>query len=283
MKKLTTPKLFLVTLLTLFFFASNSLLCRLALQEQSIDAFSFTFFRLFFGAAVLVLILLYKQKHYQFEVKTNWLSAFMLFMYALCFSYAYNSLDAGLGALILFAVVQLSMIIFALKNQEKLTFQKIFGMGLAFLGLCYLLFPKETLVLSYEHIGLMILSGIAWASYTLLGKKTAQALYHTTDNFVKSLFYMLLFSFLIHEWVVSFEGIVLAFFSGAITSGIGYALWYFLLPHISLITASVLQLFVPVIAIFLGVIFLAEVLSFTLGVSTLIILSGILLCLTKKD
>ncbi len=282
MKEFTPTKLFLGITLTLFFFASNSLLCRWAMAEHTIDAYSFTFLRLLSGALALQLILYYKNRSLSFDMKKNWLSSFMLFCYAISLSYAYIDIDTGLGALILFAIVQLSMVLSALFLKEVLPFQKIIGLAVAFMGLGFLLFPKGDIELSYIHVLLMMLSGLAWAVYTLLGKKSVQPLKHTADNFLKSLVYVAISFIFIESWFVSLEGLILALISGAITSGIGYALWYFLLPKITIITASVVQLIVPVIAIFLGLLFLQEEISLTLIISTVIILSGILLCITKK-
>lgn len=277
------PQLLFVICITLFFFATSSIFCRMALIDGAIDAYSFTFFRLFFGVITLILLLWYKEKKLQLQWKTNWKSASMLFMYAICFSYAYINLDAGLGALILFAIVQLTLIINAIIHKELITLQKLFGIGLAFTGLIYLLYPKESFSLSLEHVALMILSGFAWGIYTILGKKTTHALYHTTDNFLKAMLLSLPLFFFIEKFTLSTYGIVLAFLSGGITSSLGYVLWYKILPQIAITTSGVIQLIVPVISIFLGIILLGEVLSTTLLLSTVAILLGILLCIYKSS
>lgn len=282
-KKLSPYKLFLLTTLTLVFFALNSIFARLALVGESIDPISFTALRLVFGAIVLLGILYFQQNSFRLQLKTNWLSAFFLFTYALCFSLAYVNLDAGLGALILFAIVQLSMILFALKIKEKLSVKKLLGVIVAFAGLIYLLFPREGFELSFLHTVLMIGSGIAWAGYTILGKNSTNILHHTTDNFIKTVPFVLISFLLVSETTLTAEGIILAFLSGAITSGLGYALWYWVLTQIEIVTAGIVQLSVPVIAIFLGILFLGEFLSYELMVSTVVILSGITLCLVKKS
>ena len=276
-------RLLLLISLTLFFFSTSSILCRLALMQHYIDAYSFTFFRLFFGVLTLLILILYKERKLIFNIRQNWLSAFMLFTYALSFSYAYINLDAGVGALILFAVVQLSIIISAMIQKERLHIQKIIGIVLAFLGLIYLLYPQQSFELSTLHVFLMILSGLAWGIYTIVGKKSSNALHHTGDNFLKAFILILLaYTFFAQDIVLSFEGIFLAFLSGGITSSLGYALWYHILPQIEITTSGIVQLIVPVIAIFLSVLFLDELLTSTLLLSTVIILSGITLCLIKK-
>lgn len=282
-KRLTPIKLFLLTILTLVFFALNSIFCRLALANESIDAMSFTSLRLIFGSLILLGILLYQQKSYTFKLKTNWLSAFFLFTYALGFSLAYVNLDAGLGALILFAVVQITMILFALKMKEHLSYRKLLGVVIAFVGLTYLLLPKESFTLSYFHTFLMVVAGFAWAGYTILGKSSTNALEHTTDNFIKSIPFVIVTFLLINEPSISSKGVILAFASGAITSALGYAIWYWILSQIETITAGIVQLSVPIIAIFLGVLFLGESLSFELTISTAVILSGITLSLVKRN
>lgn len=283
-KKIKPLNLFLLTSLTLIFFAANSLLAKAALLSNHIDAFSFTFLRLFFASIVLILILFISQKKVDLNIKTNWANAFFLFLYAITFSYSYISLDAGLGALILFASVQLTMIVYAILKKEEITVKKLFGIFLAFLGLIYLLFPKESFSISTFHFFLMILSGMAWAAYTILGKKSQNALKDTTENFIKTIvFASLFFLFFVDYTNLSSYGVFLAFISGGITSGIAYALWYFVLKSIQIVTASVIQLLVPIIAIFLSVLLLNEELSFSLILSTIFILSGIFITIFKKS
>lgn len=283
-QKLLPYQLVILTTITLFFFSTSSILCRMALVENSIDAYSFTFFRLFFGAVVLMGILYYKSKIVSINFKTNWASATMLFIYAICFSFAYINLDAGLGALILFAVVQLTIIVSALLNKERINLLKFIGIAIAFTGLFYLLYPKEDFELSLFHVGLMVVSGIAWGGYTLLGKKSTNALYHTTDNFIKATLLMTLSFVLLYEGHhITTTGIFLAFVSGGITSALGYALWYYILPQIAITTSGVVQLIVPVIAIFLGVLLLDEVVTLTLIIATISILTGIALCIYSKN
>ena len=279
-----TTKLLSFTILALLFLALNSILCKAALVNNYIDAYSFTFFRLFFGALTLVLIYYYKNKKFTISLKANWITSFMLFIYAISFSYAYISLDAGLGTLLLFGIVQVAMLISSIFLKEKINLQKVFGMIVAFLGLAYLLYPKESFELSYMHVSWMILSGIAWAFYSILGKKSTDAISNTMDNFVKATFFAIIFYFLfnINTLHSSLNGVLLALLSGSLTSAIGYVIWYKVLPQIQIITASVIQLFVPILSIVFSVIFLGELFTFDLALSTVIISIGILLSIFSR-
>lgn len=275
-------KLFILIFIALLFLAVNSILCKMAISTQNIDAFSFTILRIFSGAILLLGIYFYKNRNLKFDMKKNWLSSFMLFLYAICFSYSYINMFAGIGTLILFAVVQLSMILIALFYKEKLTINKILGIIVAFSGLVFLLYPKEDFSLSFFHTFLMIISGIAWAIYSVIGKSSTNALLNTTDNFFKATIFTIIFMvFFIKELKLDLYTSFLAVISGAITSALGYLIWYKILPKIQITTASILQLIVPILAIFLSVIVLDEKFSFELGISTFIILFGIFLALKK--
>ena len=284
MNKSLNIKFIFLILLSLLFLALNSIFCKLALSNNYIDAFSFTFFRLFFGSITLLLIYIYKTKRIDISLKKNWLSSFMLFLYAIAFSYSFLNLDAGLGTLLLFAIVQVVMIIVSLFYKERINFQKIFGMILALFGLVYLLYPKESFELSLFHAFLMIIAGIAWAIYTVLGKNSSDALFNTMDNFTKSLVFVGLFYLLFfpQNSFFSQEGLFLAFISGSITSAIGYVLWYEILPKIEYIKAGVIQLFVPIISIFIAIIFLNEIFTDVLFLSSTVILVGILITIFSK-
>jgi drug/metabolite transporter (DMT)-like permease len=256
----------------------------LALSSNYIDAYSFTFFRLLFGSITLLLIYFYKTKKIVISAKKNWLSSFMLFIYAISFSYSFLNIDAGLGTLLLFAVVQIVMIIFSLFHKEKINMQKIIGMFIALFGLVYLLYPKENFEVSFFHAFLMIIAGTAWAIYTVLGKKSSDALYNTMDNFTKSLIFVVVFYivFLPENSFFNEKGLLLAFISGSLTSAIGYVLWYEVLPKMQFITAGIIQLFVPIISMIISIILLNEILTSTLLVSTMTIFIGILLTIFSK-
>ena len=279
-----TVKFTLFLLLSLLFLALNSIFCKLALSNNFIDAFSFTMYRVLFGSITLILIYLYKRKKLQFSIKKNWLSSLMLFSYAICFSYSFLNIEAGVGTLLLFAVVQLVMVMFSLFHKEKINFQKIAGIFLAMAGLIYLLYPKQSFELSLFHAFLMIIAGISWAIYTVLGKKSSDSLYNTTDNFAKAIVFVVIFYILFspENSFVSEKGIFLAFISGSLTSAIGYLLWYEVLPKMQLITAGIIQLFVPVISIVISIVFLNESLTITLFLSTVMIFAGILLTIFSR-
>ena len=274
----------LINILTLLFLSANSILCRLALSNNTIDAYSFTFFRLFFAIITLVLIMLFiKKQTIIIKKKDNWLNTFMLFTYATTFSYSYLNMDAGVGTLILFAIVQLTMIISAIKNSEKITSKVFLGLIIAFTGLIYLLYPREEFSLSISHTILMIISGIAWAFYSILGKNNTKPLENTTINFIKTLPFLAILYLFTNDIFISKEGLFLAFLSGSFTSAIGYVLWYIILKKIKIVTASIIQLIIPILAIFLSILFLDEKLTFTLILSTSIILFGIFISLYKKS
>ena len=275
-------KLFVSIFIALLFLATNSILCKMAISTQNIDAFSFTFLRIFSGTVLLLCIYFYKNKNLKLSFKKNWISSFMLFLYAICFSYSYINMFAGIGTLILFAVVQISMILIALFYKEKLTINKILGVIVAFGGLAFLLYPKEDFSISFFHTFLMVISGIAWAVYSVIGKSSTNALLNTTDNFFKATIFAIIFMlFFINEFKFDLYTSFLAILSGSITSGLGYLIWYDVLPKIQITTASVLQLIVPILAIFLSVIILDEKFSLELAISTFIILFGIFLALKK--
>ena len=275
--------IFLIAL-SLLFLASNSIYCKLALVNNYIDAYSFTILRLLFGAITLVLIYFYKTKKIYFSKKINWLSSFMLFSYAICFSYSFMNIDAGMGTLLLFTVVQIVMVLFSLFQKEKITVQKFFGVILALFGLAYLLYPKDSFEISLFHAFLMIIAGVSWAIYTILGKKSSDSLYNTMDNFVKSLIFIVIFYilFLPENMFITNKGLLLAFISGSVTSAIGYVLWYEVLPKMQFITAGIIQLFAPIISIVISIVFLNESLSMTLFLSATMIFIGIILTIFSK-
>ena len=284
MNQTLNMKFVFLILISLLFLGLNSIFCKLALSNNYIDAFSFTFFRLFFGAITLLLIYFYKSKKISILPKSNWLSSFMLFLYAICFSYSFLDINAGFGTLLLFAVVQMVMLAFSLFFKEKINLQKILGMSIALFGLIYLLYPKESFEVSLYHAFLMIIAGVAWAIYTVLGKKSTSSLYNTMDNFRKAVVFVGLFYILFSPQNTFFDekGLFLAFISGSLTSAIGYVLWYEALPKMQFITAGIIQLFIPLIAIFISVIFLNEVLTTTLLISTVVIFIGIILTILSK-
>lgn len=278
-----TPSIILLNIIALVFLASNSILCKLAIVNHYADAYSFTFLRLVFAALTLFFIVSLKERVIDITLNKNWTSAFFLFLYAITFSYAYINLDAGLGTLILFAFVQLTITFYAVMNKEKICFKQTFGILTALLGLLYLFYPRDNFTISMEGFILISLAGISWGVYTILGKKSENALKDTNENFLKTipflLIYLLVFPINIE---INIDGLILSFLSGAITSAIGYVIWYKVLDNISILTAGVIQLIVPIVAIFLSIILLNEPITITLLVSTALILIGIYLTIKKS-
>ena len=206
----------------------------------------------------------------------------MLFLYAAAFSYAYVSLDAGIGALIIFGVVQITMITYSLISGYKLTSFEWLGIILALAGFLYLLLPG-TSAPSLSGFILMTFSGIGWGIYSLRGKKSKHALVDTAYNFLRSLpFLIILIYFLVQEGKYSEKGVLLALLSGVVTSGLGYTIWYTALKGLNSIQASIVQLLVPVIAVIGGVMFLNEVIDIRIVISSFMILGGIFILIFFK-
>ncbi len=207
----------------------------------------------------------------------------MLFLYAITFSYAYTSLDTGTGALILFGSVQITMISLSFISGTRLHFTEWLGVITAFAGFVYLILPGVTAP-SISGFLLMTTAGIAWGIYTLKGRNSKNPLLDTAYNFFRSIPLVILLTILsISHATYSSEGIWLAIASGGITSGIGYVIWYIALGGLSSIQAAVLQLSVPVIATFGGVIFVSEAITSRLTVSTIVVLGGILMVILGRN
>lgn len=272
-------------------FALNSILCRLALRGDEADAAGFTAVRLASGAAALVLIrLLFGNPRVgSGEVGTSrvsfltsgplrhgsWLSALFLFAYAACFSFAYLGLEAGTGALILFGSVQLTMIAVAILRGERPSAIELLGLAAAVGGLVYLVLPGLASPPLSSSL-LMAASGAAWGGYTLRGRGSRDPLADTTANFVRSLpMAALLAVAFVPAIHLSPRGWLLAALSGAVTSGLGYTVWYSALRYHTATRAAVLQLAVPLIAAAAGAVLLAEPATMRLAVAALLILGGI--------
>jgi drug/metabolite transporter (DMT)-like permease len=270
------------TLLALFAFAANSVLCRLALTDNAIDPSSFTITRLLSGAIVLAILVYLTPSKESSQTKGSWAGGFALFIYAASFSYAYVSLETGIGALILFSCVQIMMIVTAVLSGDKLSHLEWMGAGIAFSGFVYLIFPGLTAP-SVSGLIMMSISGVAWASYTLLGMRSTNPLRDTAFNFLRTLPFLLILLILsLKNISLSQTGILLAVVSGAVTSGVGYAVWYVALRQLSTVQAAIVQLFVPVLATLSGVIFVNESLSLRLILASVMILGGIFAVTASK-
>ncbi|MBB1487627.1 DMT family transporter [Oceanospirillum sediminis] len=304
----------LLVILALSALAANSVLCRLALGDTLIDPVSFTLVRLGSGILILMLILARVRKREQQRVSIpvehrslldgipvvkRWSQRFsdrskdllsvlssrggnraaiMLFVYAICFSVAYLDLDTGTGALILFGSVQLTMIAYSLIKGQKLALMEWLGLLIAFAGFIYLVLPGLSTP-SLMGFVLMTLAGIAWGFYTLAGKESNDPVADTAANFFRT-WPLLLLTGIWLLWQgaeMTPKGFLLALISGAITSGLGYVLWYRVLRLFTATQAGVLQLLVPVIAAMGGVIFVAEPVTINLVIASVAILGGITL------
>lgn len=268
-------KIFVFVAFALSAFALNSVLCRMALGSGEADPAGFTLVRLVSGAIAMSVILAVSGKKERFFTCGKWKSAYFLFAYALAFSFAYLGLSAATGALILFGSVQLTMLVATKLRGEGIIRSEWLGLLIAISGLIYLVLPGLHRPPLFNFI-LMVIAGISWGIYTLIGQSSSEPLADTAGNFVKSLTFIVISSFIfIHEIHLSLRGWILAVTSGAIGSGLGYAIWYAALPHISSAKAATLQLAVPLIAAFGGIVFLGEMLSARLVFASALILGGI--------
>ena len=273
----------LLTLTALVAFAANSVLCRMGLGRAAIDAGSFTAVRLGSGAATLLLLAALSSSSRPFRLQGSWISALMLFSYAVAFSFAYLSLSAGTGALILFCMVQLTMIFWALRSGERPRPVVWLGFTLALTGLVFLLLPGLSAP-SPRGALLMSLAGVAWGIYSLRGRGVADPLGNTAGNFIRTLPFsavvVLAASGVRH---LSTTGVLLAIASGAIASGLGYVVWYAALRSLSTMRAAIVQLSVPVIAAGGGVLVLSETITVRLVVATVLILGGVAMAVSGRQ
>lgn len=273
----------LLTALAMTAFAGNSLLCRIALKHTSLDAASFTSIRLLSGALVLWLVA--RRWRSAQSGAGSWLSALALFAYAAGFSFAYVSLPAATGALLLFGAVQATMIGYGLYKGERFGPLQIVGLALAFGGIVGLLLPG----LSAPPLAgalLMLGAGVAWGVYSLRGKGAGDPTRVTAGNFLRAvpLALALSLAMLMLKGGASLDaaGVGYAVASGALTSGLGYALWYAVLPALKATTAATVQLSVPVIAALGGIAFLGEAVTLRLALASAAILGGIALVVLQK-
>lgn len=272
----------LLTSLAMTAFAGNSLLCRLALKHTGIDAATFTALRLVSGALVLWLVV--RRTGGAQAGKGNWLSALALFAYAAAFSFAYVSLPTGTGALLLFGAVQALMIGYGIWSGERLRLPQLVGLALACGGLAGLLLPGASAPPLAGTV-LMLLAGLSWGVYSLRGKGAGDPTRVTAGNFLRAAPLAVglgLFMLLSRGASLDAAGFWLAVASGALTSGIGYAIWYTALPALKATTAATVQLSVPVIAALGGIAFLGEPLTLRLVLASAAILGGIALVVLQK-
>ena len=281
---------FLLTALSLFAFAANSVFSRLALAEGQIDAGSFTVIRLLSGSLFLIIFLAVKSFFFNSSRSSNqpvsrgsWSSALWLFIYAVAFSYAYIQLDTATGALVLFAVVQVTMLMIGLFKGRRLSKVEWLGLMVAVAGFVYLLAPQFQSP-SLNAFLLMTIAGISWALYTLAGKKSVNPSSDTIFNFLRTIPFVCALIFInMDSTHLSVNGVMNAVFSGVFASALGYLLWYQALKGLDHNVAAVVQLLVPVLAAIAGFILLNEMISLSFLISSLMILGGILLVIKKPN
>jgi drug/metabolite transporter (DMT)-like permease len=280
MVRMSRLRILVLTLLAMIAFAGNSLLCRAALQAGHIDAASFTTIRVVAGALALWLIV--RLQRGSAAKAGSWPSAFALFAYAAAFSFAYLTLTAATGALLLFGAVQATMIGTAIWRGDRLGGWQLLGVACAFGGLVGLLLPGLSAP-PLAGAGLMLLAGIAWGVYSLRGKGAGDPLQATAGNFLRAVPFALALSLAMLPWARSdLAGAALAIASGALTSGIGYAIWYTALRGLKAASAGTVQLSVPPLAAIGGVVLLGEPATLRLLVASVAILGGIALASAEK-
>ena len=269
-----------LTLLAMVAFACNSLLCRLALKHTSIDAATFTAVRIATGALMLSIIV--RAQRGTQTGSGSWLSALALFVYAAGFSFAYVSLSASTGALLLFGAVQATMIGRGVWMGERLRKRQLVGLALAFGGLLGLFLPGVSAPPLFGSL-LMLSAGAAWGVYSLRGRGAGDATRVTAGNFLRAVPIAVGLTLLMHD-SSTFDGtgLMYAVASGAVASGIGYAIWYTALPALKATSAATVQLSVPVITAVGGMIFLDETLSLRFFLASIAILGGIALVIVER-
>jgi drug/metabolite transporter (DMT)-like permease len=278
---MSNARILLLTSLAMLAFASNSLLCRIALKDTGIDAASFATIRLISGALMLWLVV--RIRGGSQTGGGNWLSASALFVYAAGFSFAYISLPAATGALLLFGAVQVTMIGYGVWSGERLQRLQLLGLLLAFGGLVGLLLPGLSAPPLFGSL-LMLGAGAAWGIYSLRGRAAGDPTRVTAGNFLRAALIAAAMSLLLFKNAsLNNAGVWYAITSGALASGIGYAIWYTALTGLKATHASTVQLSVPVIAALGGIVFLGEPLSMRLVLASIAILGGIALVILEKQ
>lgn len=270
-------RLFGLTVLTMIAFAANSVLNRMGLAQAGLDPVLFGTVRLMAGAAMLALLSFILRGGVPLGGRGRLIGVLSLSLYVFGFSMAYTALDAGIGALVLFGMVQVTMFAGALWLGERVPAIRWAGALVAFAGLVWLLWPGGGVTLPFIQAGMMVLAGVGWGIYSLNGRGAGDALQATAANFVLAVPIALILLLAKGIGGANTAGLLLAILSGAVTSGLGYALWYAVLPKLGATRAAVAQLTVPVIAIAGGVLFLGEVPSLAFLMATTVVLTGVAL------
>lgn len=273
-------RLTITTSIVMIAFAGNSLLCRVALTTTNIDAASFTTIRIVSGAITLFILILLGQRTR--SVGGNWLSAMALFGYAAGFSFAYLELSAATGALLLFGAVQCTMIGYGLMKGERMNLIETMGVFIAVAGLVGLLLPGLSTPPILSAM-MMLGAGVSWGIYSLRGRGVSDATRETAGNFVRAIPFALFASIVsLPNMQIDLSGAVYAVLSGAVASGLGYAIWYAVLPLMRATSAATVQLTVPALAAIGGIAFLNESITLQLGLASTAILGGVGIYILSK-
>ena len=273
-------RLLLLTVSAMLAFAGNSLLCRLALSGAHIDPAAFTALRLTSGAAVLCLLLVVRRAG---RPAGEWPSALALTVYAAAFSFAYLTLSAGMGALLLFGAVQASMLLAGWAAGERPGAAQLTGFALAVAGLVYLVRPGLE---APAPLGaaLMLAAGVAWGVYSLRGRRAGVPVLASAGNFLRAVPLAALAALpFLSRWHADAAGVAYALTSGTLTSGLGYVIWYAALKGLTATRAAIVQLSVPVLAALGGVLLLGEPLSARLAIASCVILGGVALAILGRQ
>jgi len=270
----------ILTVLTLIAFGLNSILCRLALANGSIDAATFTLIRLATGAVSLAILSFGLRRRLPLG-NGSWLSGVLLFTYAAAFSFAYLNLTAGTGGLILFASVQFTMIGIGICKGERPSAREWVGLVVAQAGLIVLVAPGLHAPAPWAAL-LMALAGMAWGLYSLRGRSAKDPALATGDNFLRSVPFAVAV-FALSKAHATPSGIALAAVSGAVTSGLGYVLWYSVLPHLTATRAAISQLAVPALVAIIGVLVLSEQIHPRFLIASTMMLGGVAMAVLRRQ
>ena len=268
-------RLFLLTTLTMVAFAANSILNRLALSDGAIGPAGFAAIRVGAGAVVLLALLALRERGLPRIRRPAFAAVAGLSAYMLGFSFAYVSMDAGLGALILFGGVQVTMFLGAIREGERPPAARWFGTAMALAGIGVLNWPSAAAAPLPQSAMLMVAAAVGWGVYSLLGRRVRDPLRETAWNFVYCLPVVVLVLALVPGTGARMDGILLAVLSGGVTSALGYALWYMLLPQLGATRAALAQLSAPVLALAMGAVLLGETVTLTALLAAALILGGV--------
>ncbi|MBB5722680.1 drug/metabolite transporter (DMT)-like permease [Loktanella ponticola] len=273
-------KLFILVTLTMVAFAANSILNRVGVATYGMDPMGFAVIRTLAGAVTLtILVVLRGTGGMALWNRKRGAGAVALAIYMIGFSWSYLTLGAGLGALILFGVLQVVMFGWAVIEGQRIAPIRWLGAGVAMIGLVVLLWPGGGAAVPFAGAMVMALAGVAWAAYTLLGRGEPDALAASAGNFVLCFPLVVGLLAIVDMGSLTMSGVLVAVTAGALTSGLGYALWYRCLPQLATVTAAVAQLSVPVIAVAAGVFLLAEPVTQRLLIAGILVLGGIAISL----